>query len=135
MKKLIYIICLTMFSIGLHAQDITNWEKNKLEAHVKDLAIKEVNANPVFEEFRVTNTTPVRFDLIISDKDYSHITNKQKMNYGIKKGDSLMRVTFFNTDKEDYIAVVVILLRTSKITSILRGDAMGFTGDLILNKK
>ena len=135
MKKIIYIILLIMFSSGLHAQDITNWEKSKLEAYVKDLAIKEVNANPAFEEFRVTNTTPVKFDLIILDEDYSHITDKQDMDYGTTKGDSLMRVTFFKTNKEDFIVKVIILLKEPKIQSILRGDNLILSGDIILNKK
>ena len=124
-----------MFTVGLHAQDITNWEKSKLEAYVKDLAIKEVNANPAFEEFRISNSTPVNFERFVSDQDYSYITDEEDMFFGIRKNDSFIRTTFFNGKEEDFIVVVIVLLRTSEIKSILRGDNMGFSGDLILNKK
>ena len=134
-KKTIYIYSLIMFTVGLHAQDITNWEKSKLEAYVKDLAIKEVNANPAFEEFRISNSTPVNFERFVSDQDYSYITDEEDMFFGIRKNDSFIRTTFFNGKEEDFIVVVIVLLRTSEIKSILRGDNMGFSGDLILNKK
>ena len=75
MKKTIItlvIFCISLISIPLCAQDISNFEKSKLEETVKQMVIKEVNTNPAFEEFRISNSTPVKFEKFISQEDYSN---------------------------------------------------------------
>ena len=64
------------------------------------------------------------------------LTNKNDYKYGIKEGEPLMRVTFYNgNDEEEYEVISIILLKESQILMTLRGDGIGLSGNLLLNKK
>ena len=135
-KKLILFSTLIMFSITFYGQDISNLEKSKLEETVKQIVIKEVNANPAFKDFKVTNSTPVKFEKLTSPQDFSHITDKNDKDYGTKKGDVVMLVTFYNGNNEnDYIIKASVHLRNSNIRFVSRGDMISLSGDLLLNSK
>lgn len=135
-KHLILFMTLIMFSATFYGQDITNLEKTKLEETVKQIVVKEVSKNPIFKEFQVTNSTPVKFERIISPQDFFHITDKNDPDYGIKKGDVTMLITFYNgNNEEDYIIRASVNLKGSNITIIRRGDRMGFSGEALLNSK
>ena len=135
-KHLILFMTLIMFSSAFYGQDITNLEKTKLEATVKQIVIKEVSENPIFKEFQVTNSTPVKFEKRISPEDYSYITDENDLYYGIKKGDVVMMITFYNgNNEEDFIIRAGVHLQSSRLTYVSRRDMMGFSGDALLNSK
>ena len=133
-KHLLLLMTLIMFSTTFYGQDISNLEKSELEDAVRQIVMTEVNNNPVFKDYRVSNTTAVKFEKRTSPQDNSHITDPNQIGYGLKKGDVVMMITFYNDNNETIIESSV-LLRNSAIRFVFRGDMMGFSGDALLNSK
>ena len=125
---------LIMFSATFYGQDISNLEKSKLEDTVKQIVMTEVSKNPAFKDFRITNSTPVKFEKRIAPKNKTQITDTNQIGYGVKEGDIMSVVTFY--DSENHIIIESsVLLRNSTIVYVLRGDMIILSGDVLLNLK